>query len=1380
MAWRRQLPGATAAFFGGFLIALVIAAIYVQLITAGGGSTPVVLADSTVVQTDGSGNGEIAVAHRDIMNRLTAKPIPTRRMQGDISLRVANVVWNDGRRRPFLRAQAMRGVINVAAAERGDIIVDRVVVTRADVLLDQPQAGGEWNYERVLRDLLEDENGNGDLHGPRKTIAFTDVELVDSRVEIHQPTQDIALEDLDAKAMRIELSSPRSDIPELNISTATTVYVDLRKHERIAVRADDARIRLPKDQVDFKVARARLGTASLAMLEGTWRPGGEGLGLTIAGRANDVALEELAFFSDRLPKTGRASFNFAVRPLGGEAMEVRLSNADINADGSRVRGAFAVRTGGEQFELISVDARLEPLTLALVERMSGRTLPYGGSVSGTVRGTEGNLHFEVTTALTATGVHRPLEMKLDGAVAIVNGTFELRRLQADLKDVPAEALRPLMPGLPFTGNISGTIALSGPPDRAPLTVSVRLDLAGGVALVNGTVDLTGAEPSYDLNGRLIGVSLEQLLEPRAPPAAITARFALRGRGVKPETADAQVNVVGGFSGWRDEPDDTLQIAARIRNGAVAVDTSVVFLGPVHLHTRGEWRFVAPETGALTYQLAVDNVAPLAEYIPAIPDTASGGLEGNGTISGSLQRTRIEGTVEGTELHLGDWAVSSVAAKHTFVIGDSVPEIHVEGNARGISTPSAGAYSVATLNLHLAAPAFQLDLKADRVEGGIIEVAATGHIPNEGARRVELQRARLDLGTGQWALVQPASVEWGRPGGGVDVRNLDFRAANGPGRLRVDGRVMPLAQFDARIETAALPLEELQVLMGRQPLVTGALTANADVRGPGTAPTFDVQFQLDTGRYQGVGFRRIEGKLNYAGQVLTADAVATFDTIGALDLKASLPMNVALSPEIDFDLLDAGPVSGSLTADSVALIAFSDFFPQLLDVQGALRANATLSGTAGSPVLAGQLTVVGGAATIVPLQRRYTNITADIAFDQRGAEVRSVRAVSGGTLDVTGRIDFPDLNNPVSNLTVKLNRFQPAGVDDHPDAFAVGELRITGPLLAPTVSGGVTLEDGDVAVPEMGGGALDTEFAQLGSPIEMEDPGASGDGTMFDKIRLDNLRISAGDRLWFTMPNARAELRGDLTVNKDGPDLRITGTLEGERGTYTLEAGPILRRFQIVHVQVRFLGGPDLNPALDITARRVVIDPTGREMEIDVRVGGTLETPTLSLASQDAAQIPQSELLSVLLFGEPTLGLGSSELPGSALIEETFFSGFAELASLELEDALGAPFDIFQIRLGGGRLGGLGSPILVLGREVTEDVFLTVESGIAALFGPDDNSAVNANTWAIRLEWRIDRRTSLRAGYEPVNRAGLIRRIGVALPVTRPQQVGVELRKRWVW
>jgi hypothetical protein len=73
----------------------------------------------------------------------------------------------------------------------------------------------------------------------------------------------------------------------------------------------------------------------------------------------------------------------------------------------------------------------------------------------------------------------------------------------------------------------------------------------------------------------------------------------------------------------------------------------------------------------------------------------------------------------------------------------------------------------------------------------------------------------------------------------------------------------------------------------------------------------------------------------------------------------------------------------------------------------------------------------------------------------------------------------------------------------------------------------------------------------------------------------------------------------------------------------------------------------------------------------------------------------------------------------------------------------------------------------------------VETGIAALFGGEEQDFYE--TWAARLEWRVDPRTSLRVGVEPVYRGRLVRGVGVALPVTRPQQQAtVEVRRRWSW
>ncbi len=1371
---RREWPLLVVAFLLGLLVSGAAAAGYVLLMTTGGGQSSVVTSDTLQVREREGGNGEIALAQRRIAQRLEAARVPTLRIRGGISLRVGNVVWTDAPRRPFLRANRLNGTISVAAAEHGDIIVDNVTVAGADVLLDQREVGGEWNYERVLAEFLTREK-SADVE-PTRTIMLRNVTIADSRAEVRQPNRSVDLEDVDGGLSRIQISGPSVPDPVLDVRHIDAVYEDLDRKQNLDITADNAHLVLPEGRVDFTAASATVASAKLSELSGRWQPSIGGLGLIISGRARDVAFAELAFLSERVPKEGGGSFRFAFRSLGGDDMEVHLSEADIRAEGSHVRGAVAGRTAGETFELISVDATLDPLALDLVKRMSGRELPYGGTVSGTVRGTEGAINFDVKTNLTAEGVIKPIVTDVTGVASFRKGVFALQRLNATLNALPAEALRPLMPNLPFRGAITGTVALSGPAERSPLNLDVRLDIARGVAQVNGVLDLTGTEPAYDLNGRLIGISLQELLEPKAPPALLTARFSLKGHGSDPKTAEASVGVVGRFTEWRALPHDTVVIAAQVRNGAVAIDTGIVFLGPVHLETAGQWRFVAPESGALNYHLLVEDLAAVAAFLPAMPDSAAGRLDGRGSVAGSLDRMRIDGSLTGRNVKVMRWTAASLEGKYQAVLGEAVPQIDVQGTARDIATPADGTYSSATVNLKLTPPEFALDVKADRPQGGGLDIAANGSVPYEGARHVLLTRARVDAAQGQWALAGPASIDWGG-GGGLRLTNFEMRNTTASGLVRINGRLFPLADVDARIETNALPIDVVQRLLGRDPLVKGLLTTTTNVHGPGATPTFDVQFRLDSGEFRGIPFSRVDGKVNYAGQKLTGNALATFDTAGTAELRAALPMQVAFAPKMTFDLLDDGAVEGSLVADSVALAPFALMFPELRDVQGAVRANAQFTGTVSNPSLTGTIAVVNGALTPVMLDRRYTDINAEIVFNQRSAEIRKLHAFSGGPLDATGRIDFPELGNPQADVTVTLNKFRPAGVDAHTDAAASGEVKITGPLLSPVISGMISLSDGDIPLPAGSGVTMNTDITDLREPISI---GSAGSSTpFFSRVTLDNFRVRVERGTWFDMETSRAELAGELTINKQGDDMRVLGTLEGQRGTYVLEAGPILRRFEVTHAQVRFLGDTELNPSLDITARRVIFDASGRQMDIEVRVGGTMRAPTLSLASADAAAIPQSELLSFLLFGQQNIGLGNTSLPGEALIQETFVGGIAELATLEIENAIGAPFDLFQLRLGGSNgLGGLQQSSLVVGRELSRDVFLTVESGIAAIFGEQESSS--SQTFAIRLEWRVNRWTTARIGYEPADRTRIFRGLDV-LQVTRPPQQGsLEIRRRWQW
>src|SRR5690606_31677663 len=155
-----------------------------------------------------------------------------------------------------------------------------------------------------------------------------------------------------------------------------------------------------------------------------------------------------------------------------------------------------------------------------------------------------------------------------------------------------------------------------------------------------------------------------------------------------------------------------------------------------------------------------------------------------------------------------------------------------------------------------------------------------------------------------------------------------------------------------------------------------------------------------------------------------------------------------------------------------------------------------------------------------------------------------------------------------------------------------------------------------------GGPID-DFADLPAIRDEESQ------SWLDALRVENLRIEIANDVWFIGEGAQAQLGGELSVVESDQALTLVGTLQGERGTYPLQAGPLIRRFEIASAQVRFLGLPEINPAIDITARRTVLDQQGRQFQIDVRITGNMRTPRLSLASADLATLPESELLSFL-------------------------------------------------------------------------------------------------------------------------------------------------------
>jgi hypothetical protein len=1385
----RQMRRIAAGLLAGVLAALVGVAFWVIW-----GGDPATTAD--LLQADPDPDAPTATApgattdlrrvgaligarERNVQSRLAATaPAPPRRLRS-LDLRVRDLTWREPDGAVWARASAFNARLDLDAATRGDVVVTGATLTRPRIALRQ-DAAGNWNYEDVFAELLAAEPAPG----PPRLFTVRGLQMVEAHVDVRMPERVFALEGVNAQLASLTFSDPQRRDPNLVLATATGTLYFPADGERLAVRLADGRVRFPTGTVLFDVADATVAGTRLAQLTGQFGGGLPGMGLRVAGRAFDVDLAELGFLlPETLPRTGLATFAFAVEPLTDVRTAIELSDLVYAADGSRVLGSLLIHVEPERFELRRADLRLDPLALALLEPFTG-PLPYGGTLVGTITGTDGDIAFDLNARLVPPGAMAPFSIALAGRALVTPAGFALQRLEATFRNVAFAALRPVAPGLPLRGMVTGTVVLTGLPTESPLQLDVRLELAAGIVTLAGMVDITGAVPRYDVTGRLVGVNLQALLEPDVPPVTLTARFAAAGSGFDPATANANVSLDGRFTGWQTGPADTISLRAALRQGALDVGALTLRLATLETEAEGVWRFIDPIAGSVRYRLAVADLEPFGPYVPVLGDTiAAGSLQAQGAISGTLAQFELSGDAQGTGLVLGGWSAAAFEAEYAMAFSEEIPRIVFDATAVELVTPTAGTFRTALAAVRLTPPLFTVDIRGDRADGTGVQVFADGEVPPGGPAQIIVQRAQFDIDDQRWRLARPAVLAWEGLGGLV-VTGFDLEDEAGPGRIRIDGRVLPLAAIDAQIELDALPLAEVQQLIGRDPVISGLLWSSARVVGPGTDPRIDATFRIENGVVQEVPITLFEGTASYADDLLRAAAVVSLADAGVLEFDGTVPMRITLSDPTAFELLDDGPLAGRLVADRLALAPFGVLSPFVTNVQGVVNGSFNLGGTVGSPQLAGRFEMVDGAITIPALDQRFVEAYADIELIGQQVIVHQVRARSDGWATLSGTITFPTLTTPVVDLTTQLDGFRALGAGNRRGAAAFGQTRVAGDALNPVMTGRLRFEDGTIVIPEFRT-ELDMGPEIGGTRVVFDDQllfPAPVPPAWYDAIRIQGLQLSFAENVWFDAFDARVQLSGELTVDRAGDDLVILGTLEGTRGQYILVAGPIVRRFDVTSAQVRFLGTGELNPQIEFIARRRVIDPGGRHLEIDVRVGGTAQNPTLSLASQDAAMIPQSELLSFLLFGQPSFALGGGALPGEALLEQTFVGGIAELAGLELEQALvrdlGLPVDILQIHLGTGRFGGFGTPVLFLGRELTPNVWLTVETGLGALFADAEGGT---QTWAIRLEWAIDGRTTLRGGFEPVQRNRLLRGMRFALPATRPQQqLSVELRRRWYY
>ncbi|MFN3616115.1 MAG: translocation/assembly module TamB domain-containing protein, partial [Rubrimonas sp.] len=505
---------------------------------------------------------------------------------------------------------------------------------------------------------------------------------------------------------------------------------------------------------------------------------------------------------------------------------------------------------------------------------------------------------------------------------------------------------------------------------------------------------------------------------------------------------------------------------------------------------------------------------------------------------------------------------------------------------------------------------------------------------------------------------------------------------------------------------------------------GALDADArfDTR-PGAA-TADVRLaarRLTSAALlleQGQGFD-VDAGLDWRRGTAAVELTATGPMVERpLRIEASLPLRATGG------LLPAPPrgaqVAGSADwrgriGDLWALAPAAD---HVLD--GDLTVALTFAGPLEGPEFSGELSLADGVYQNLTAGTIIANLSAQSQVDPDGAFAITLQGDDGSGRPVQGRARLAG-----GQVDARITADEAVLVRrDDVTAAISADIAVAGPLAGPTVSGPVTVNRAEVRLVNTTPPGVD-DIGPVRVKGEPPPPPPGEDG---GAVALD-MTVRAPGNIFVRGRGLDSEWRMDLRIGGGAAAPRVTGVIERVRGQLTL-VGAI---FNLDRGAVRFDGGPDIDPALDVALIRDAGDVSG-----GIVVNGAASRPAISFQSTPA--LPEGEVLPRVLFGKSQQSLTPAEALQLATGLATLLDGSGGL----LDGVRGAAgLDVLRVE-------GLGEDAgVTIGRNVADGVFVgarqPIDGGSASVtveIEVFDNFSVDTEVGAERgnsfgLNWKRD-------------------------------------------
>jgi autotransporter translocation and assembly factor TamB len=444
------------------------------------------------------------------------------------------------------------------------------------------------------------------------------------------------------------------------------------------------------------------------------------------------------------------------------------------------------------------------------------------------------------------------------------------------------------------------------------------------------------------------------------------------------------------------------------------------------------------------------------------------------------------------------------------------------------------------------------------------------------------------------------------------RNLGTKSAVIPS----SGKVSVIMQSEN------LDLKRVAQDVGIKSPISGVMNAKLD--GDGTIADLktrlDVQVRdLRNELWQKMEPATFELSVQTAQNRLTASGKLQQPRIQPLEITASMPFDVPKIVQAR-GFSDDTPITAKARLPRSSVNFVRQFVPDLQQLDGDLGLDVDVSGTFGHPVLA-------GAGDMTVNVARFTNATLptlrgfNVRFTFRDNALTLERFggdLAGGPFNMSGRVTFVKLTEPILDLQMRAQSVLVAR-NDTLTARADGDVKVTGPLAAATVSGNVALTNTrflkNIDLIPIGLPGRPAPQPPSERPEFFSLPGPPFRGWKFD------VAIKTKDPVL---------IRGNLATGEATTDLKLTGTglkpgLQGVVHMQGVEATLPFSRLDVSRGSLTFNPNDSTNPTIDLQGTSVIRDYTVR-----VYVYGTLLSPQAIFTSEPP--LPQEEIISLIATG----------------------------------------------------------------------------------------------------------------------------------------------------